>query len=179
MQSLVLKWGVMEMVVWSICGPSLFWICGALDFGRPNIIQKLARNLDTVPPITALKGQFQLVPNLKKAAGVKEDDKGGDKKQGGGNNKKRRTRKIMSTRKIRRRMRIGRRPLRRMGKHTRKRLRDAPGAGANTTWHQATTRKETDNLAKSASTNKTVGSTKLRSSRPPWQPSSTQSDKLS
>jgi hypothetical protein len=31
---------------------------------------------------TALKGQFQLAPNLKKAAGAQDDDKAGDKKQG-------------------------------------------------------------------------------------------------
>jgi hypothetical protein len=48
--------------------------------------------------LTALKGQFQLVLNLKKAVGVK---------QGGGNDKKKRTRKTMPIRKSRRRMRIG------------------------------------------------------------------------
>jgi hypothetical protein len=32
--------------------------------------------------LTALKGQFQLAPNLKKAARAKDDDKGGGKKQG-------------------------------------------------------------------------------------------------
>jgi hypothetical protein len=37
---------------------------------------------------TTLKGQFQLAPNLKKAAGVKDNDIAGDKKHGGGNNKK-------------------------------------------------------------------------------------------
>jgi hypothetical protein len=34
--------------------------------------------------LTALKGQFQLAPNLKKAGGIKEEDKRGDKKKGGG-----------------------------------------------------------------------------------------------
>jgi hypothetical protein len=43
--------------------------------------------------LTALKGQFQLAPNLKKAAGVKDDNKAGDKKQGGGNNKKEKNKK--------------------------------------------------------------------------------------
>jgi hypothetical protein len=43
--------------------------------------------------LTALKGQFQLAPNLKKATGVKDDDKGGDKKQGGGDNKKKKSKK--------------------------------------------------------------------------------------
>jgi hypothetical protein len=33
---------------------------------------------------TALRGQFQLAPNLKRAAGAKDDDKAGGKKQGGG-----------------------------------------------------------------------------------------------
>jgi hypothetical protein len=43
--------------------------------------------------LTALKGQFQLDPNLKKAVGVKDDNKGGDKKQGGGNDKKKKNKK--------------------------------------------------------------------------------------
>jgi hypothetical protein len=43
--------------------------------------------------LTALKGQFQLAPNLKKAVGVKDDDKAGDKKQGGGDNKKKKNKK--------------------------------------------------------------------------------------
>jgi hypothetical protein len=36
--------------------------------------------------LTDLKGQFQLAPNLKKAAGVENDNKAGDKKQGQGDN---------------------------------------------------------------------------------------------
>jgi hypothetical protein len=43
--------------------------------------------------LTALKGQFQLVPNLKKAAGAKDDGKEGGKKQGGGDNKKKKNKK--------------------------------------------------------------------------------------
>jgi hypothetical protein len=43
--------------------------------------------------LTALKGQFQLTPNLKRAVGVKDDDKGGDKKQGEGNYKKKKKKK--------------------------------------------------------------------------------------
>jgi hypothetical protein len=70
--------------------------------------------------LTALKGQFQLAPNLKKAKGAKDDDKAGDKKQGGGYNKKRRTRRTTLTRESRRRMRIGRRPLQRREKLTRR-----------------------------------------------------------
>ncbi len=42
--------------------------------------------------LTALRGQFQLAPNLKKAAGAKDDDKGG-KKEGGGDNKKQKNKK--------------------------------------------------------------------------------------
>jgi hypothetical protein len=37
--------------------------------------------------VNALKGQFHLAPNLKKATGAKDDDKEGGKKQGGGDNK--------------------------------------------------------------------------------------------
>jgi hypothetical protein len=43
--------------------------------------------------LTALKGQFQLAPNLKKAVGAKDEDKPGDKKQGRGNNKKKKNKK--------------------------------------------------------------------------------------
>jgi hypothetical protein len=43
--------------------------------------------------LTTLKGQFQLSPNLKKAAGAKDGDKAGDKKQGGGNNKNKKNKK--------------------------------------------------------------------------------------
>jgi hypothetical protein len=110
--------------------------------------------------LTALKGQFQLTSNPKKAAGVKEVNKGGDKKQGGGDNKKKKTRNTMPTRKCRQRTRLGKGPLPRMGKRTRRRSRDAPGADASTTWRGVTSRKETAHLAKSASTNKTVRSTK-------------------
>jgi hypothetical protein len=43
--------------------------------------------------LTALKGQFKLVPKLKKVAGVKDDKSGGDKKPGGGNDKKKKNKK--------------------------------------------------------------------------------------
>jgi hypothetical protein len=43
--------------------------------------------------LTALRGQFQLPPNLKKAAGAKDDDKAGGKKQGGGDNRKQKDKK--------------------------------------------------------------------------------------
>jgi hypothetical protein len=38
--------------------------------------------------LTALRCQFQLAPNFKKAAGTKDDNKEGGKKQGGGDNRK-------------------------------------------------------------------------------------------
>jgi hypothetical protein len=60
--------------------------------------------------LSALKGQFQLVPNLKRTTGVKGDNKGGDKKQGGGNDKKKKNKKALPTRKSRRRTRIGKDP---------------------------------------------------------------------
>jgi hypothetical protein len=43
--------------------------------------------------LTALRGQFLLAPNLKKAAGAKDDDKAGGKKEGGGDNKKQKNKK--------------------------------------------------------------------------------------
>ncbi len=66
--------------------------------------------------------------------------------------RQRRTRKTILTRESRRRMRIGRRPLPRREKCTRRRSRDAPGIGVSTTWRGVTARKETADLAKSAST---------------------------
>jgi hypothetical protein len=43
--------------------------------------------------LTALRGQFQLAPNPKRAAGAKDDDKAGGKKQGGGDNRKKKNKK--------------------------------------------------------------------------------------
>ena len=43
--------------------------------------------------LTTLKGQFQLAPNLKKAAGTKDDNREGGKKQGGGDNRKQKNQK--------------------------------------------------------------------------------------
>ncbi len=43
--------------------------------------------------LTALRGQFQLAPNLKKATGTIDDDRGGGKKQGGGDNMKKKNKK--------------------------------------------------------------------------------------
>jgi hypothetical protein len=43
--------------------------------------------------LTALKGQIQLAPNLKKATGDKDDNKAGGKKKGGGDNKKKKNKK--------------------------------------------------------------------------------------
>jgi hypothetical protein len=126
--------------------------------------------------LIALKGQFQLAPNLKRAAEVKEDDKGGDKKQGGGNNKKKKNKKNHATKKEQKKDENWRRPS--QGGRSTREEGQAPGLGASTTWRGVATRKETPDLAKSASTNKTVGSTKLRP-RPPRQPSSTQNGKPS
>jgi hypothetical protein len=43
--------------------------------------------------LTTLNGQFELAPNLKKAAGAKDDDKEGGKKQGGRDNRKKKNKK--------------------------------------------------------------------------------------
>jgi hypothetical protein len=68
--------------------------------------------------------------------------------------RKRRTRRTTLTRKIRRKMRIGRRP----------------SVDASTTWHGETTRNQTADLAKTPPTCRTAASTKSRP-KPPWQPS--------
>jgi hypothetical protein len=49
--------------------------------------------------LTTLRGQFQLAPNLKKAAGAKDDDKAGGKKEGGGDNKKQKNKKNTTNKK--------------------------------------------------------------------------------
>jgi hypothetical protein len=43
--------------------------------------------------LTALRGQFQLAPNLKRAVGAKDDNKAGGKKQGGADNRKQKNKK--------------------------------------------------------------------------------------
>ncbi len=43
--------------------------------------------------LTTLRGQIQLAPNLKKAAGTKDDNREGGKKQGRGDNRKQKNRK--------------------------------------------------------------------------------------
>jgi hypothetical protein len=43
--------------------------------------------------LTALRGRFQLAPNLKRAVGAKDDNKAGGKKQGGGDNRKQKNKK--------------------------------------------------------------------------------------
>jgi hypothetical protein len=43
--------------------------------------------------LTALRGQFQLAPNLKKAAGIKDDNREGGKKQDGEDNRKQKNKK--------------------------------------------------------------------------------------
>jgi hypothetical protein len=104
------------------------------------------------------QGPGPACPQPKEGYGAKDDDKGRDKKQGGGNDKKKKKRKAaVLTRNSRRRMRTGRRPLPRREKLTRRKSRDAPGVGASTTWCGSVTRKETADLAKSASTSRTVG----------------------
>jgi hypothetical protein len=127
--------------------------------------------------LTALNGLFQLAPNLKNAAGVKDDNKEGGKKQGGGDNKKRRTRRTTLTKKSTRKMRIGRRPLKMREKLTRRRSRDVSGVGASTTWRKETTRNQAANLAKTAPTSRTASSTKSRP-KPLRQTSSTPSGRL-
>jgi hypothetical protein len=116
--------------------------------------------------LTALKGQFQLAPDLKKAVRAKDDNKAGDKKQGEGNNKNRRTRRTMLTGESRRRMRIGRRLLQRRKKLVRRRSRDVHGIGATTTWHGATTRKQTADLARTTPTSRIAASTKSQPKPP-------------
>jgi hypothetical protein len=49
--------------------------------------------------LTALRGQFQLAPNLKKATGAKDDNKAGGKKEGGGDNKKQNNKKNNTSKK--------------------------------------------------------------------------------
>jgi hypothetical protein len=45
---------MMEMLVWSVRGPSLFFDLLSVGFWAAKKRKKLARNLDTVTPITAV-----------------------------------------------------------------------------------------------------------------------------
>jgi hypothetical protein len=129
--------------------------------------------------LSALRGQFQLAPNLKRAAGAKDDDKkqeARNKVEGITGN--RRTRRTTPTRRNRREMKTGRRHLPRKGKRMKRRSRDVPGISANTTWHRETTRKSSANSATSAPTSKPAASTKSQP-KPPRRPSSTFSGKPS
>jgi hypothetical protein len=83
--------------------------------------------------LTALRGQFQLAPNLKKAAGTKDDSREQAKSKVEETTGNRRTRRTLLTRKSRREMRTGRRHLPRKEKLARRRSRDVPGIGASTT----------------------------------------------
>ncbi len=127
--------------------------------------------------LTALKGQFQLAPNLKKAAGAKDDNTEGGKKQGGGDNKKKKNKKNNANKKEQKKMRTGRRHLPRKEKLTRRRSRDIPGIGASTTWRGEITRNQTADWAKTTPTSRMVASTKLQP-KPSWQPSSIPSGRL-
>jgi hypothetical protein len=111
--------------------------------------------------LTALKGRFQLVaPNLKKATVAKDDDKEGGKKHGGGDNKKNKNKKNNTNKKEQKIDEIRRRHLPRKEKLTRRRSRDVSGIGASTTWHKDTTRNQTANLAKTATTSRMAVLTK-------------------
>jgi hypothetical protein len=120
--------------------------------------------------LTALRGQFQLAPNLKKAAGTKDDNKEGGKKQGGGDNRKQKNKKNKANKKEQKRDENWKKKPPRKEKLTRKRERDVPGIGASTTWRGTITRKSSANSAVSAPTSKPMASTKLQP-KPPWQPS--------
>jgi hypothetical protein len=57
--------------------------------------------------LTALRGQFQLATNLKRAAGAKDDNKAGGKKQGGGDNRKQKNKKNNTNKKEQKRDKTG------------------------------------------------------------------------
>jgi hypothetical protein len=60
--------------------------CGAKSPDKDKIVAMQAE-------LTALRGQFQLAPSLKKAAGNKEDNRKGGKKHGGGDIRKQKNKK--------------------------------------------------------------------------------------
>jgi hypothetical protein len=90
----------------------------------------------------------------------------------------RRTRRTTPTRRNGKKMKTGRRHLPRKEKLTKRKSRNVPGVGANTTWRGVTTRKSSADSATSTPTSKPAASTKLQL-KPPWQPFSTPSDKPS
>jgi hypothetical protein len=96
----------------------------------------------------------KLAPNLKMAAGAKDDNKAGGNNKVEGTTGNRRTRRTTLTRRNRRETKTGRRHLPRKGKHMKRRPGDVPGTGANTTWHGVTTRKSSADSATSAPASK-------------------------
>jgi hypothetical protein len=78
--------------------------------------------------LTALKGQFQLASNLKKAAGAKDDNKAGGKKQGGGDNKKQKNKKNNTNKKEQKRDENWKKTLPKEGEHHKKKVKGR-------TWH--------------------------------------------
>jgi hypothetical protein len=120
--------------------------------------------------LTALRGQFQLAPNLKKAARTKDDNKEKAKKQGGGDNRKQKNKKNKANKKEQERDENRKKTPPKEGEAHEKKLKGVPGIGASTTWSGAITRKSSADSAMSAPTSKPTASTKLQP-KPPWQPS--------
>ncbi len=128
--------------------------------------------------LAALKGQFQLAPNLKKAVGAKDDNKEGGKKQCGGDNKKKKNKKNNTNKKEQKRDENGKKTPPKEREAHKKKVKGH-------TWHWYKhhmawgnhKESETANLAKTTPTIRTAASTKLRP-KPPWQPSSTPSGRL-
>jgi hypothetical protein len=116
--------------------------------------------------LTALRGQVQLAPNLKKAAGIKDNNRERCKKQGGGDNRKQKNKKNNANKKDQKRDKNWKRTPPRKEKLTRKRSRDVPGVGASTTWRRAIIRKSSADSAVSAPTSKPKASTKSQPKQP-------------
>jgi hypothetical protein len=78
----------------------------------------------------------------------------------------RRTRRTIPTGRNRKEMKTGRRHLPRKENLMKRKSRDIPGVGANTTWRGVTTRKSSVDSATSAPTSKLMVSTKLQPKPP-------------
>ena len=78
----------------------------------------------------------------------------------------RRTRRTTPTRRNRKEMKTGRRRLPKKEDLMKRKSRDVPGVGANTTWRGVTTRKSSVDSATSAPTSKLMVSTKLQPKPP-------------
>jgi hypothetical protein len=118
--------------------------------------------------LTALRGQFQLAPNLKKAAGIKDDNREGGKKQGVGDNRKQKNKKNNANKKEQKRDVNWKKTPPNKGEAHKKKVKGRTWRWCKHHMAWGNHKEELCQLAVSAPTSKPMASTKLQP-KPPWQ----------